>query len=399
MIDTYTRSRRTVLKSVGAGIAGGLAAAGTTSVGANPRGLGRGPQHQLEIVAEHDDDHEGESIWSFDLSTREIPGGWTTMTFDNLTSHTHFSYLVWVTPEALDDWDGEAPALMDFEGDTVAEKYVNAVNQPFQDAWDPYYAGDIDVGEFFANLIAAVPDWFLAGGVVPIGGPGLTSGEITSKTTSHLHPGVYVMECYVLDEEGRFHSPFGMVESFEVTGDGGPTKEPTSMLDVTISSEEGLSFGPDVVHPGRYTVGVTFEDNIAYGHALGHDVHLIRLDAGASPQDVSEWINYLNVGPDGFYNAENDALVSTHDNPGPETFLGGVQDLFAMEYPAMSYLDVILRPGEYAWVAEVPDPLGTGMLETFTVKPRRDIGRGAVTGRRSPRGSTTRRSRGRRTNR
>jgi len=35
---------------------------------------------------------------------------------------------------------------------------------------------------------------------------------------------------------------------------------------------------------------------------------------------------------------------------------------------SVAYFTVDLSPGNYAWVAEVPDPQGKGMLETFTVE-------------------------------
>lgn len=53
-------------------------------------------------------------------------------------------------------------------------------------------------------------------------------------------------------------------------------------------------------------------------------------------------------------------------------FLGGVKDIFAMEYPETACHHVLLKPGECSWVAEAPDPRGKGMLQEFTV-PRRGL--------------------------
>lgn len=313
-------------------------------------------RNELTIVGkhEHDTGHEaGEhGKHSFELSTSEISAGLATLTFDNQTDHTHFVYTVRVN-------EAEAK-LADYEGDTLREKYMNAVTSPFQDAWDPYYAGETDAEGFVENLGAALPDWYFSDELVPVGGPGLTSGGIASTTTLDLSEGTYFTECYVLDGDGRFHSANGMLDTFEVTDDTSEMEEPEPSLDVTVSSTRGIEFDEATVEPGEYTVEVTFEDNALYGHGLGHDVNLLRLDR---PEDINVWLDYLDAGADGMY-ADRGALTSTGSDPGPAIFLGGVQDVFPS---GTAYLNLTLEPGRYAWVAEVPDPLGKGMLVPFTV--------------------------------
>ena len=51
-------------------------------------------------------------------------------------------------------------------------------------------------------------------------------------------------------------------------------------------------------------------------------------------------------------------------SPSPVTFLGGIQDMAAGGH---GYFTVELEPGDYALMAEVPDPLGTGLALTLTV--------------------------------
>lgn len=350
--------RRTVLKTIGISVVGGEVLTGSTSAApGGGRDGGRGPKNVVEIVGTHDEEADEHR---FDFSDEEIPSGWTTFTFDNQTTQTHFVYMTRI-PNADEKLGG-------FDGETLREKYLNAISLPFQEAWDPYWAGEIGVGGFFEKLGEALPPWFFApGGVVPSGGVGLTAGEKTARTTLNLTEGTYIAECYVLGEEGVFHSTTGMVESFEVTGETSKMATPEPSLDASVSAD-GLTFDEDDVSPGRHTIGITFEDNIGYNHGLGHDVHLIRLDEGTTIDEVNIWMDYLDFGAGGMY-ADRGALTSTHDTPGPQTFLGGVQDIFASTYPVTAYSHVALKPGEYALVAEVPDPADKGLLQEFTVTP------------------------------
>ena len=382
--------RRTALKTIGAGFVGSATLTGSVTAG---RGRGRGPKNVVTIEAghEHPDEKVEDPEWWLDIDKQEIPGGWTTLKFDNQTDHTHFGYMVKVSEPALYGGEGIEDPLDDFEGDEWGEKWRHAVNKPFQNAWDPYYDGNTDVDGFVGGLVEGVPGWFLAPGLAEaVGGPGFTGGGVTSKTTQYLNEGVYILECYVLDDEGRFHSPFGMVEYIEVTEEVGRFRKPTSTLDLSVSSENGIELagnwgGPKAkrrIPEGEYTVGITFEDNIVYPNFLGHDVQLLRKD-DVEEESLEYWMDYLDPVPGEIDDEETlvyggrDALVSTHDNPGPETFLGGVQDIYAGEgggfvedeYPVTAYIDVTLTPGEYAWVAEVADPEGKDMLVEFTVTP------------------------------
>jgi len=58
--------------------------------------------------------------------------------------------------------------------------------------------------------------------------------------------------------------------------------------------------------------------------------------------------------------------------PAPQgvDFLGGMEDLPAVEgkYEShMGYFDAHLKPGTYAFIAEVPDPISKNMFKVFTV--------------------------------
>lgn len=144
-----------------------------------------------------------------------------------------------------------------------------------------------------------MPEW--AGDTVSSGGPGFLDAHRTGWTTQYLEPGSYILECYVMDDTGAFHNMSGMLEKLVVTEDVSAAAEPDADLAVSISSTGGIVFEAEDVQPGAYNVSVTFEDNAVYGHGLGHDVHLIRLENGTTVEDVNGWINYLDVAEDGFY--------------------------------------------------------------------------------------------------
>lgn len=335
----------------------------TADVSAARGGQSGPPGSVVEVTALH----EGGGF-VFELSEAEIPSGWTTFEFDNRTNHVHLVFVNRLSEAALE-------ALETEEGDVSREAYMDAISFPFQEAWDPYFAREINVGTFFGDLIAALPDWFLTD-VRVSGGAGLTGARETSRTTLNLEPGTYFIECYVLDRDGVFHSTVGMVEKLEVTGASSGAPEPRPTLNVAVSTD-GIEFedaqGRSGIRPGQHTVGITFEDNTVYGHGLGHDVHLIRLDDGTTVEEINGWMDYLDVGADGFY-ADNGALTSTASNPAPQTFLGGVQDI-QPPLPETAYFHVQLKPGDYAWVAEVPDAEGKDMLVPFTVPLGADTGR------------------------
>ena len=371
--------RRTALKTIGAGIVGSVTV--TSSVTAS-RGRGGGPRNVVEIAAKHPDD--GGDHYIFDFSTTEIESGWTTFILENQSGSTHFGLASRYEPGAVEYLDGlvEDP---DNDISTRREAHIAEVALPFQEAWDPYWNQEIDLGTFFFGdpeddeydgLFASLASE-VAG--VPVGGPGLIQGHHTARTTMYLEPGVYNMECYVLDDVGRFHTDH-MLEVFEVTEDESNAVEPNADAEVTINND-GITLDDSIDRPGRYRFGVIFEENQQYDNFMGHDVNLIRLDEGTTigegvPEtDVNIWVNWLDPvpgtinGDDTLVYGQRGAMTSTSNNPGPSTWLGGVQDIFPEGDSQTAYFEASLKPGDYALVAEIPDPLSQGFVERFTVTP------------------------------
>jgi len=297
----------------------------------------------VEVIARHDDDGID---YVFDLSDDVIPAGWTTFELDNHSSSTHFVFLARVPDGAV---RGAAEAGDDVE---LLDYWIESVTHPFQAVMDDIIASEDNPFVHFGEI----PGWF--GDVVPMGGPGFTQGHLSSRTTVYLEPGHYVLECYVKDAEGKFHSYTGMISLLEVDGDmPSRTSEPRATFDVVVSSGNGIEAAEEM-RPGLHSIRVHFADQNAYGHGLGHDLHLIRLN-GTDVEDVARWMNWM--APTG--------LESSSRDRGPQTFIGGVQ---TMKAGSVGYMTVKLTPGDYAWISEVPHPdedptNATPMWQTFTV--------------------------------
>lgn len=310
-------------------------------------GKARGRRSLFGITTAHD---HATGEHSFELSAHEIPSGWTTVDLDNRTGHSHFAYFARLPQQAIDDAADVGMPLIDF--------YVDTVTGPFQFFMDTFVPGKTpnpdDLSTYYESFF---PPWF--GALEPVGGPGLVSGHTSSSTTVALDPGEYIVECYVKDENNDFHSYRGMIEHLTVTtaAAGAPEPESTFGISLWTPGNGGIDM-PDEVRPGQHVVAVHFEEQQIYSNLVGHDAHLIRFDAETSASDVDGWMNWANP----------EQLISNEDEPG--TFLGGVQDILTPDLPRTAYVHVNLKPGAYAWVAEVPDPAANELLKTFTVPSR-----------------------------
>ncbi|TVP58700.1 MAG: hypothetical protein EA351_03180 [Gemmatimonadales bacterium] len=291
----------------------------------------------VEVIARHDGpDYE------FVLSDDVIPAGWTTFELDNHSSSTHFVYLARVP-------DGAITGASD-EGMDLLEYWTTHITRPFQFFMDTLIDDKApDMADFPTKYADTFfPYWF--DHATPMGGPGFTGGHLTSRTTVNLEAGYYIVECYVKNAEGDFHSYDGMISLLEVRGQPSNANEPRASMHVHLSTGE-IDVDQDI-RPGLHTVAVHFDEQSAYSHLLGHDVHLIRLDGDWDAESTADWMNWMV--PDG--------LVSADGMRGPGTFVGGAQTMAAGN---TAYMTVRLEPGEYAWVSEVPSEVG--MWETFTV--------------------------------
>ena len=264
----------------------------------------------------------------------EVPSGWTTIRLKNTSGMTHFAIL-----ERLPEGIG-------------IEEQQREIASVFQAGMDLLNKGKVDdATEMFGTL----PDWF--NDVVFTGGVGFIAPWQTAEITVFLEPGTYLLECYV-KTVGVFHSfnpvpdLYGMVHEITVTEEASGAPEPEADIELTISSERGIEVEGDI-GLGRHTVAVHFEDQVGYDHFLGHDVHLARLTENTNLDALEAWMDWTQ--PTGL------------ETPAPAEFLGGLHELPAGQ---TGYFAIDLEPGSYAWIAEVPDPAGKMMLQTFSTSVR-----------------------------
>jgi len=286
----------------------------------------------------------------FELSTREVPSGWTTFKLINTTSFDHFMALFKIPQQAIQEAENQNLPVL--------EIWENAITKPFQKTYDPYIRGEMEYDDFVENLVAGISEkgaWFFDPGAPPMGGAGFTASGNISMTTVNLEPGKYLVECYVKDENEMFHSYLGMIDLITVEDNSSQTIAPSASAKVSISSSEGIK----VVKPvrrGENVVEIYFEDQSSYEHLLGHNVQLVKMGNSTDDEalkDLAEWMDWTQPGsladraPHGF------------------KFMGGTMQ---MQEGGRSYFHVDLPPGRYAWIAEVPDPQGKKMFVPFSVK-------------------------------
>ncbi|WP_073059190.1 hypothetical protein [Fodinibius roseus] len=266
---------------------------------------------------------------NFDLPG-QIPSGWTTFRYQNKTDITHFFVI-----EKMPEFEGDQKTVEDSKEEIVPV---------FQNIMDDINGKDPS----FPDAGFELPEWYP--NVLFVGGPGLIGPNGTAETTIRLSPGTYVIECYVKMPDGTFHSTEGMIKGLEVTEEISDIDPPDPNVEMTLSSTNGIEVDGNLT-AGENIVSVIYDDQKAQEHFLGFDVHLARLEDDTDMDELGAWMNWST--PNGLTTIA------------PVEFLGGAQE---MPMGGTAYVKVNLEPGEYAWIAEVPNPAEKGMLKTFTVE-------------------------------
>ncbi len=257
-----------------------------------------------------------------------IPAGWNTFHYKNQSPQTHF-FLIEKYPE----------------GKTLDDA-LQAVVPVFTEGMDLINKGQGDEAmAAFGNL----PEWY--GEVQFLGGSGLLSPQTTGINTLSLEPGYYLIECYVKMPNGVFHTSMGMISDFVVADEDSGIDEPEAGIAIEISGEGGIVVN-DSITAGTHTFSVLYRDQKVHENFVGHDVNLVKLEEGANLEVLEQWMNW----------ADPKGLIE----PAPEgfTFLGGVND---MPEGSTGYFTATLEPGNYAFIAEVPNAMEKNMLITFEV--------------------------------
>lgn len=289
----------------------------------------------------------------FELSTDEISSGWNTFEFNNASAYDHF-FLIWQIPE-------QGVKAAEAAGEPLLDHFYQNITEPFQMNFNPYIEGDMPFGEFTDSLVATISEtapWFFDPGAKTMGGPGFTAAGSTSKTTVHLEPGEYIVECYVKNEDEVFHSYIGMLEHIRVTEETSDIEEPESTNIVTISSTEGITIDQPLTE-GAHTIEIVFKDQKSYAHLQGHNVQLVKLSSKDEEllANLATWMDWRQPG----------SLVDRA--PEGAEFMGGTMEMLQ---GGRAYFHVDLEPGDYAWIAEIPDPAEHNMLKSFTIAAGND---------------------------
>lgn len=261
----------------------------------------------------------------------EISSGWTTFRFVNASNMIHFA-LIDIPPEGIS-----------------AQEFTDTVGQYFQDAMDGMNAGDEEaVNAAFAKF----PAWISE--LKRNGGPGFLSPGLTSETIVYLEPGKYALECYV-KTNGVFHttSPgeglLGMMLEFEVTEEPSSAPEPSANVTLAVKNSS-MEIVDGILNAGMNTIRVDFVEQQALPSFVGNDVHIMKVDNDESIAVAGDWLDWRNK--------------NGLESPSPVLFLGGVNDMPAGTH---SYIRVDLAPGDYAFIAEVPNPQELGLVLPFTI--------------------------------
>ena len=263
----------------------------------------------------------------FQIPSR-IKSGWTTFKYNNKSSETHF-FIFEKMPEGI-----------------TIDNYNNELVPPFKAAFNYLINDEVEKAmKEFENIPAWWNDVKLGGGV------GLISPKNIAESTIYMHPGTYVMECYVRMPNGMPHAFYGMLKEIEVTEETNNMQEPSYDHSISISSEEGITF-LDSIKAGNYQLAINFKDQKQYETLLGHDVNLVRLDNISKLDTLGKWINAANI--------------KAFRTPIPEglIFLGGVEDL---EEGETGYFKTQLQQGTYVLISEIPNALDRNMYKTFRV--------------------------------
>ncbi|GAB2768343.1 hypothetical protein GCM10010465_11860 [Actinomadura fibrosa] len=261
------------------------------------------------------------------IAPEEIPSGWNTFSYLNKTGEPHFFILVKI-PE-----------------DKTLEEYHEEVTVPFNN-WLKTWREGAPVQD------PGIALWFFTD-AVNTGGSGLIDAGETAVTSINLQPGNYIIECYVKLPNGDFHSVVGMLDQIRVTEEGSKVKEPKSDVSLIIDGN-GMTMEGEVKRPGLHTFSVDFIPGSAA------DVHLVRIEdpEGADRNQLNDWMYWANI-----IGYEKEGLMTPA--PAGFSFLGGSQEL---AQGGRTYFQAVLKPGTYALISEVADPMSSGHYVEFEVE-------------------------------
>ena len=277
----------------------------------------------LEVSAIYDAESD-QHLFKTEKDT--ISAGWTTLRFANQSPMLHFVFFDYMP------------------GDRTSEDLLAEVSPVYQES---SYLNMEGKNEEAMAKFGELPEW--ANQVVFRGGSGFVSPGKTTEVTLFMKPGNYVMECYIKTADGTMHYTKGMIRDLHVTNDTTDAKAPRSPAIEITTTDNGFEIDGEPTS-GNNLVAVHFnESNPGF---IGRDIHVVQLDENSNLDEIATWMDFLS--PEG--------LISSAENPGPATFVGGTHE---MPNGNTVYFTVELEPGRYAWISE--QPFDNKTIEEFTV--------------------------------
>jgi hypothetical protein len=232
-----------------------------------------------------------------------VRSGWTTLRMVNRGSEHHHFHLFGMP-------DGR-----------TAHAFITDYLAPADSLLRLRAAGEIDSAQVTKTLAQTAPEWVSPARIEKGGGVGAVAPGDTGRTTVHLRPGTYVMDCAVRTAEGRRHRALGMIDSLVVTDTTTGASPPDADVTVRVSGSDlrvadTLGAGTKTV---KFRVDRAPEEDSAYFGMLA------RLKSGATAEDLVAWDLHV---------------------PPPAQYLGGFEYIPTSD---SAYFTVDLPPGRYAW--------------------------------------------------
>lgn len=179
-----------------------------------------------------------------------------------------------------------------------------------------------------------------------VGGPNAPAPNGTSEATMELEPGSYALVCFIPSGDGVPHIMKGMIKPITVVPSQTATQAQAEVADVRMTLRDySFDIAPEIT-AGRHTIRV---ENVA---AQPHELVLMKLGEGKSPQDLLAWLQKM-------------------DGPPPAMPLGGTSFLSTGE---VNQVTIDFTPGEYVLLCFVPDAgngaphVAHGMVRQITVR-------------------------------
>lgn len=177
------------------------------------------------------------------------------------------------------------------------------------------------VQDLMALPPGANPAWLVA-----VGGPNAATPGDSVRATLNLEPGNYVMLCFISGPDQKPHFMKGMVRPLTVVAATGPVaQEPSADVIMTLK-DYGFDIAPAIT-AGRKTIRVN------NAGPQGHEIVLVRLQAGKTMQDFANWTN-------------------TMQGPPPGELINGVSGLSPGQH---AFFTNNYTPGTYGLICFVPD--------------------------------------------